>query len=265
MGHVIEYDEAMTTMLELIWGEGFMAPGGEGNVVNLIDGLEVQNKRILDIGCGLGGPIFVLAKTYGATVVGVDIEAPLIEHAQRRAKELDLDVQTDFRVVEPGPLAFPNESFDIVVSSGAFTQIDNKREMYEECRRVLRPGGVFTCYDWTKSEGEYSEDMRYWFKLEGLTYPMETPQRHEELFKEAGFIDIEIKDRSDWYRHRVQVEYDQMRSELYPRMVELLGQQDTDHFVENWRATVVVCQKGEMLQVYCRGRKPSESTVGKLC
>lgn len=69
MGHEIEYDEAMTTMLELIWGEGFMAPGGEGNVANLIDGLEVQNKRILDIGCGLGGPAFVLAKTYGATVV----------------------------------------------------------------------------------------------------------------------------------------------------------------------------------------------------
>ncbi len=244
-------------MLELIWGKGFMAPGGEGNVANLIDGLDVQNKRILDIGCGLGGPAFVLAKMYGANVVGIDIEAPLVDRAQRRANELGLDTQTDFQVVESGPLTFPNESFDVVLSSGAFTQIEHKRGMFEECRRVLRPGGVLTCYDWMKPEGKYSTDMHYWFKMEGLTYAMETPKRHEEIFKEAGFIDIEVKDRSDWYRHRVQDEYEQIRSELYPRMVDIIGQNDADHFVENWRAMVVVCQKGEMLQVYCRGRKPT--------
>jgi phosphoethanolamine N-methyltransferase len=257
MEHESEYHDAMITILELIWGDGFMAPGGEGHVANLIDGLDVRNKSILDFGCGLGGPAFVLAETYGATVVGIDIEADLIDRAQHRAKELGLDAQTDFQVVEPGPLVFPNEAFDVVLSSGAFTQIDNKREMYEECRRVLRPGGVLTCYDWMKSEGEYSVDMRYWFKMEGLTYAMETPKRHEEILEGAGFTDIEIKDRSDWYRRRAQDEYEQIRSELYPRMVELMGQRHADHFVENWRAMVVVCKKGEMLQVYCRARKPT--------
>ncbi len=257
MKHEIEYHDAMITMLELIWGEGFMAPGGEGNVANLIGGLDVRNKSILDIGCGLGGPAFVLAETYGATVVGIDIESPLIDRAQRRAKELGLDAQTDFQAVEPGTLTFPNQSFDVVLSSGAFTQVENKREMFEECRRVLRPGGVLTCYDWMKSEGQYSEDMRYWFKMEGLTYALETPERHAEILQEAGFTGIEIKDRSDWYRRQAQDECGQMKSELYPRMVDLMGQNDADHFVENWRAMVVVCQKGEMLQVYCRGRKPA--------
>jgi hypothetical protein len=39
-------------------------------------------------------------------------------------------------------------------------------------------------------------------------------------------------------------------------MVELLGQQDADHFVEDWRAMVVVIDSGEMRQGYCRGRRP---------
>ena len=47
-----------------------------------------------------------------------------------------------------------------------------------------------------------------------------------------------------------------MRGELYPRMVELIGQQDADHFVENWRAMVVVIDKDEMRQGYLRGRRP---------
>jgi len=42
-------------------------------------------------------------------------------------------------------------------------------------------------------------------------------------------------------------------------MVERLGQKDADHFVENWRAMLVVCEKGEMRQGYCRGRRPFAS------
>jgi hypothetical protein len=40
-------------------------------------------------------------------------------------------------------------------------------------------------------------------------------------------------------------------------MVELLGQSDADHFVEDWRSMVVVIDKGEMRQGYCRGRRPA--------
>jgi ubiquinone/menaquinone biosynthesis C-methylase UbiE len=257
MGHADEYHAAMIAMLELIWGAGFMAPGGEGNVANLVKGLAVRDKRVLDIGCGIGGPAFVLAGTYRAYVVGTDLEPGLVDRARRRAEELGLDARTEFRVVKPGPLTFPDESFDVVLSSGAFTQIDDKRGMYEECRRVLRPGGALTTYDWMKCEGEYSEDMRYWFETEGLTYAMQTPDRHAELLREAGFSDVAIVDRSDWYRRRAQDEYAKIRSELYPRMLELMGRKHADHFVENWRALTVVCAKGEMLQVYCRARKPS--------
>lgn len=256
MGHENEYHDAMITLLGLIWGEGFMAPGGEGHVAKMVEDLDIRNKRILDIGCGVGGPAFLLAGKYGATVVGTDLEAQLIERAQGRAAELGLEANTDFQMVEPGPLIFPDESFDVVLSTGAFTQIAKKLEMYEECLRVLKPGGTLTCYDWMKSEGEYSQDMLYWFKIEGLTYAMETIERYEELLREAGFINIKLTDRSDWYRRQAQIEYKKIRDELYPQVVEKIGQQDADHFVEDWRAMVVVIEKGEMLQVYSRARKP---------
>ena len=45
----------MIRMLELIWGEGFMAPGGPAKVDDLVSGLDLQGKRVLDIGSGLGG------------------------------------------------------------------------------------------------------------------------------------------------------------------------------------------------------------------
>jgi len=256
MTREIEYGHALTTMLELIWGVGFMAPGGEGNIDNLVEGLETRDRRILDIGCGIGGPAFVLARKYGASVVGIDIEPQLIDQARLRAKELGLASNCEFVLVEPGPMKFPDGSFDLVLSTGVIMQIEDKRGIFEEALRVLKPGGTLTCYDWMKPEGEYSEDMLHWFKMERLTYDMKTFPEYEAMLRDAGFTDIELRDRSEWYRQQVQEEYERIRSELYPRMLELLGRQEADHFVENWRAMAVVCAKGEVFQGYYRARKP---------
>ena len=256
MTREIEYPDEMIAMLEIIWGPGFMAPGGEGNIANLVEGLDVRNQRILDIGCGIGGPAFVLAEKYGAYVVGIDIESEPISRARRRAKKLKIDSQCEFRLVEPGPTPFPDESFDVVLSSGAIMQIEDKPRLFEDALRVLKPGGTLTSYDWMKPEGEYSDDMRYWFKMERLTYDMKTFAEYEALLRDAGFTDIQLSDRSDWYRRKVKEEYEQIKTELYPRMLERLGKEEADHFVENWRAMKVVCEKGEVFQGYYRAQKP---------
>jgi phosphoethanolamine N-methyltransferase len=46
MTHEDEYHNNMVTMLELIWGEGYMAPGGPGNVARMLDGFDTYGKRI---------------------------------------------------------------------------------------------------------------------------------------------------------------------------------------------------------------------------
>ena len=256
MTREIEYHDAMTGMLEMIWGTGFMTPGGEGNIANMVDGLDLGSRRVLDIGCGIGGPAFVLVSKYGARVTGIDIEPQLIEKARVRAERLGLSANCEFVKVDPGPMQFPDDSFDVVFSAGVIMTIDNQEEVLAEALRVLKPGGTLTVYDWMKPEGDYSDDMRYWFKMERITYSMKTFPEYEAMLRDAGFIDIELVDSSDWYRQRVQEEYEQIKSELYPRMLEVLGKQEADHFVENWRSMVVVCVNGDVFQGYYRGRKP---------
>ena len=257
MAHEDEYYDNLVTMLEIIWGKGYMAPGGPGNVAKLLNGIDTHGKRILDIGCGIGGPAFEMARTHGAEVVGIDLEAPLIARAEAAAAELGLADTCTFKVVEAGPLDFPDQSFDIVLSSGAFTQIADKSGIFGESFRVLKPGGFVTCYDWLKGDyDDYSDDMRYWFKMEGLTYALQTLESYGAVLNDVGFVDVTIEEASDWYREEARREYGLMTGDLYPLMVERLGQKDADYFVENWRSMLVVIDKGEMRQGYCRGRRP---------
>ena len=233
-----------------------MAPGGSGNVRKMLDGLQPGGKRILDIGCGIGGPAFEMASTHKADVVGIDLEMPLIERAQKRAAESGRADHCEFRHVELGSLPFDDESFDIVTSAGAVTQTEDKLAMFAEIRRVLKPSGWFSCYEWMKSDADYSDDMRYWFKMEGLTYAMQTLESYGEQISATGFRNVHTEDATTWYQREARREYDLIRGDLYDTVVDALGKEEADYFVENWRAMVVVIDSGEMRQGYCRGQKP---------
>lgn len=251
-----EYHDAMVAMLELIWGEGFMAPGGADLVRETLAGLDLCDKLVVDMGCGIGGGSLILAGEMGARVIGIDIEPPLIQRAQRYVEKAGLAERIELVLSIPGPLPLDDASVDVVYSSGVFTQIADKLGGFRDVYRVLRPGGLFVSYDWMRAPEPYSSDMRYWFEVEGLTYAMETLEAHGRILQEAGFVDIVLNDDGGWYRGKVHEEHELMTGALAAKMSALLGPEQQAHFVENWRAMAVVLDRGELRPGRYRGRKP---------
>jgi phosphoethanolamine N-methyltransferase len=251
-----EYDDGMVAMLELIWGEGFLAPGGSANVREIVAGLDLRDKTVLDIGSGVGGVDVILAGEYGARVIGFETEQSLIARARDYAARSGLSERIAFRHVEPGPLPLDDACVDVVFSSAAIIHIDDKPELFRNISRVLCPGGVLAVYDWLKGPDPYSGDMRYWFAMEGLTYAMDTLENYARMLREAGFVDIQSSDHSAWYRQRARQEYARMKGDLHEQMVAALGKDRAQHFVENWRATTVVLDNGELRTCRFRAHKP---------
>ena len=77
--HEDEYGDAMVTMLELFWGEGYLSPGGPQSVREIVAGVDLADKLVLDIGCGLGGVDIMLARDHGCWIIALDIEPQLID------------------------------------------------------------------------------------------------------------------------------------------------------------------------------------------
>lgn len=256
MGHKDEYTDAMLAAMDLIWGEGFMAPGGAGNVAQMSRGLDLSGRCVLDIGCGQGRPACIVARDYGADVVGTDLEGHLLRRARLRARDAGLADRVRFVQVGPGALNFADASFDLVMISGALTQVADKLAMYRECLRVLKPGATLSCYDWMTPTGEHSAEMRYWFELEGLTYELRTPREHLALLAEAGFTKGACRDKSAWYRREAASEYTRLSGALRSRLTALLGPDETARFIEAWRMLAHLCEQGELLQVYTRAVRP---------
>jgi phosphoethanolamine N-methyltransferase len=254
--HEDEYTPEILAVLQLLWGEGMLSPGGEAHLAAIVEGLDLRGKLTLDIGCALGGFDRLLARKYGANVIGLDVEAKLVEIGRQKTAEAGLSDQVDLRLYEPGPLPFPDAHFDVVFGKDSWIHIEDKRGLFSEIYRVLKPGGRLAAGDWLRSKRPYNDDMYYFFEMEGLTYHMDTLENYGRILKETGFEEVQLTDIYDEYRAMAHAEYRKLQDSA-DFLVPKIGQEWYDHYVEDWRSLVVVMDNGDLRPGRLRARKPN--------
>jgi SAM-dependent methyltransferase len=253
-----EYDEGMLALLQIIWGEGFLSPGGREEVARLLEGSDITGCRVLDIGCGLGAIDELLVREHRAdSVVGVDIDPALITLMQERMQRHGLAGRIRGQRVDGGPLPFAAESFDVVFSKDSMVQIPDKPRMFSEILRLLRPGGRFIASDWLRGGTlPYSPEMMEFFRLEGIAYNMATLEESAAALRSAGFAQVEIRDRNDWYAKLARRELAAMEGELKPLIVSRIGEERAEFFIRDWRQLARVVDRGELRPGHLKAVKP---------
>jgi phosphoethanolamine N-methyltransferase len=252
------YPEPVIGFLELLWGRGWLSPGGPDELARLLAGEDLKGKHVLDIGCGAGGIDCLLVTDYGAAkVTGIDVEAPVLETARARAEEAGVSDRIELVKVEPGPLPFANESFDVVFSKDSIVHIPDKHALAREVFRVLKPGGVFVASDWLIShDGEPSPDMKAYIASEALDFGMASPSTYDDALRSAGFTDVRLTNRNPWYREQARRELAQLQGPLNARAIAEMGQDLVDHNIQTWTLMIKVLDLGEHCPHHVRGRKP---------
>ena len=243
--------------MQILWGGGFLSPGGKEHLAAIVAGLDLTDLRVLDIGCAIGGFDVELARTYGARVVGLDIEADLIEYGRRRVHEQGQQERVDLRLYSPGPLPFEDASFDVVFGKDSWIHIEDKPAFFDDVFRVLLPGGLLAAGDWLRSEREYTQEMLDFFEIEGLTYHMDTLENYGEILRTAGFVDVELEDIHAVYREMAHAELRRLQGDLADTVRRELGEEWLRHFVANWQAMTRVLDAGDLRPGRLRARKPA--------
>jgi SAM-dependent methyltransferase len=252
-----EYDDGMQALLQIVWGEGFLSPGGAEEVARILEGSDIRGARVLDIGCGLGAIDVLLAREHGAgKVTGIDLEPDLVAKARERVARAGLAERIELLQVTPGSLPFDAASFDVVFSKDSIVHIPDKPALFAEIHRVLVPGGRFIAGDWLRGgEGPYSSEMLEWFRLEGVTYNLTSAEASAAALGSAGFRDIEIRDRNAWYLGLAERELAALASEWQPLLRQRLGPERAQHFIANWQQLVLVVRRGELRPAHLRAYK----------
>jgi SAM-dependent methyltransferase len=252
------YHDDLIGLLEMVWGEGFLSPGGTDEIDRVIDGIDLRGRRLLDIGCGVGGVDLHLVRSHGlAHVTGIDVEDTVVDIARSRAVRDGLDDRTTFVKVEPGPLPFPESSFEVVFSKDSIVHIPDKHALARDVYRVLEPGGWFVASDWLIGhDGTPSEQMRDYIAAEGLDFGMASAARYDDALRSAGFVDVSIVSRHEWYVEVARDELARMSGSLYEPSVTRFGKPFVDHNLDIWSKMLVVLATGEHRPTHLRARRP---------
>lgn len=209
---VRSYYDLATDLYERGWGESFhFAPRFRGepfeasirrhqHYIALRLGLAAGN-RVLDVGCGVGGPMREIARFARAHVTGVNINGYQVQKARgynRRARLEDLCevLETDFMNI-PRPAG----SFDAVYAFEATCHAPDKTALFRELLRVLRPGGKVAIYEWCltdRYDARNAEHVRLKRDIEeGNGLPdIWTVESTLECFDRAGFHVLDVQDRA---------------------------------------------------------------------
>jgi phosphoethanolamine N-methyltransferase len=255
----IQYPDEFINRLEVLWGEGFLSPGGAEEVKEIVKGLDLSGKSVLDIGCGTGGVDIVLARDLGAgKVTAIDVEPQLIERAKQRAVDAGIAEQTEFILIEPGPLEFERDSFDLVFSKDAMIHIPDKDALFRDVLRILRPGGAFAASDWLV--GENAATSPEWERLSNLThlsFEVATGEQTAVAIQNAGFEQVSTVDRNAWYAPITILEMEQLEGPLRDSVLDVVDQSTYENWMKVRRAIRDATGAGALRPTHMRGFKPA--------
>ncbi len=152
--------------------------------------------RVLDVGCGLGGPARYCASEFGCQVTGIDLTASYIEAATALTGWVGLDDSVSFRQVSaqaltagPGtaePATFDEQMFDAAYLLHVGMNIEDKAALFTDIAALLKPGGSLAVYDLMRvGDGELAYPLP-WATTE-QTSKVATRGVYEADLAQAGF------------------------------------------------------------------------------
>ena len=221
---VREYYDLFTELMQFGWNESLhfapIAPDEslEEAIVRhqrlLMEKLELRaGMNVIDVGCGLGGPLRRVAKESGAKVLGINNNEQQLEKARRKTTEAGLDQLAEYRNCNFMDMScFEPDSFDAGYAIESTCYAPNKEHAFAEIFRVLKPGALFWGQEMCLTNVFSADDKRHCSIRDEIKFTLAlseifTIDDVNRALEAVGFEVIEAKDqelendsRIPWYQ-----------------------------------------------------------------
>jgi len=236
-----QYQAEAIAKYEAIYGQHFISPGGADSARACIARLGLKpGMRVLDVGCGLGGSAFLMAREHGVSVHGIDVSANMLASARERLCSQGLTSQVTLEHVDV--LALPATlHYDVIYSRDVFLHIHDKPRLMAVLHGLLNPGGLLFFTDYGRGEGKSSAEFSDY--IEQRQYDLRTVSGYRVLLEQAGFVQVMAEDHTAEFQLI-------MRSEL----VRIADDPAHADIRQSWLDKIERARRGEQGWVWCLGR-----------
>ena len=240
-----QYTRTGILRYEKVFGAGYISTGGHSTTEYLISKIEDALKpgaRVLDVGSGIGGSMFFLARTYGCQMTGVDLSPEMVNIAHERAGDADVAGKVETILGDVLTEPFPAK-FDIVWSRDALMHIPDKARLFAHLRDLTAPGGRLVITDYARGTTEGSPEFQAYIKSTG--YHVVDPASYGKLIEAAGYTDVKAEDATDRFVAILERELDFLETNRAD-FLNSFSEDDLNYLVARWQMKVGFCKAGDM-------------------
>ena len=120
---------------------------GRAATIELANGVGLnENMKILDVGCGIGGPARVLASEFGCHIIGLDLSKEYCTAAKIINEKVGLNNIIEIQQGNALDMPFDKAEFDVVFMQHVLMNIENKEQLLSQIHQVLRPKGALALH-----------------------------------------------------------------------------------------------------------------------
>jgi SAM-dependent methyltransferase len=174
-------------------------------------------KRVLDVGCGVGGTSRCLAKEFGCRVTGIDLTDEYCRAATMLTAKTGLAHLVDYRQGDATKLPFDDQAFDVVWTEHVAMNIPDKTRLYKEIHRVLKPGGTLAIYDVLAGPSGPVLFPVPWARTPDTSFLVQ-PNELRKLLEGAGFTVTDWSDTTEAARAWFVSLAEKIREEGFPSL-----------------------------------------------
>ncbi|HSL00942.1 MAG TPA: methyltransferase domain-containing protein [Rubrobacteraceae bacterium] len=162
--------------------------------------------RVLDIGGGLGGPARTLATECGCAVEVLDLTEEFCRGGEALTAMTGLSELVAFRRGDALNMPYPDESFDVAWTQHSSMNVPDKRRLYREIQRVLRPGGRLALHEIMAGETSPIHFPVPWAREPRLSH-LQPPETVRSIISASGFRELlwidETASATEWFQQRL--------------------------------------------------------------
>ncbi|XP_020779173.1 phosphoethanolamine methyltransferase isoform X2 [Boleophthalmus pectinirostris] len=227
---------------EKMFGAGYVSTGGPTTTKEFVDLLDLKpGEKVLDVGCGIGGGDFYMAKTFGVEVLGLDLSENMVDIALERAAQEHLP-SVQFEVSDATKRIFPESSFDVIYSRDTILHIADKLALFKRFFSWLKPGGRLLISDYCCGEKPWTLPFEAYVKQRG--YILYTPVEYGKFIEKAGFSEVWAEDRTSQFIQVIEEEL-QKAKKLKDEFIQEFSVEDYYAIINGWQEKLERSKSGD--------------------
>lgn len=209
------YYNVSTVFYEWSWGSSFhFAPTKSydsfksailRHELRLADRLGISvGDKVLDVGCGIGGPLRNIAANTGAHITGLNNNDYQISRGQQIIAEAGLDNTCGFIKGDFCHMPLEDSIFDKIYAIESTCHAPRREDVFREIHRVLKPGGVFGVYEWVLTDKHDPANPAHVLAAKNIEKGNGLPSTSSyevvlKALRESGF---EVEETEDFFANR---------------------------------------------------------------